>query len=100
MKANRHSPEQIIVKLREADALLATAATIGHVCCMATRCCFDKRLAITFRIRPFSITLATLIPRMWRRGGPPLTVENIAPRRKPGDQQPRMLPRCRQTAVA
>ncbi len=32
MKGKRHSPEQIIVKLREADALLATGATIGQVC--------------------------------------------------------------------
>ena len=32
MKGKRHSPEQIIVKLREADAILATGATIGQVC--------------------------------------------------------------------
>ncbi len=32
MKGKRHTPEQIIAKLREADALLATGATIGHVC--------------------------------------------------------------------
>ncbi len=32
MKGKRHSPEQIIVKLREADALLATGATLGQVC--------------------------------------------------------------------
>ena len=32
MKGKRHSPEQIIAKLREADALLATRATIGQVC--------------------------------------------------------------------
>lgn len=32
MKRKRHSPEQIIVKLREADAMLATGATIGQVC--------------------------------------------------------------------
>ena len=32
MKGKRHPPEQIIVKLREADALLATDATIGQVC--------------------------------------------------------------------
>lgn len=32
MKGKRHTPEQIIVKLREADALLATGATIGQVC--------------------------------------------------------------------
>ena len=28
----RHSPEQIIVKLREADAMLAGGASIGQVC--------------------------------------------------------------------
>lgn len=32
MKRTRHSPEQIIVKLREADALLGGGATIGQVC--------------------------------------------------------------------
>ena len=32
MKRTRHSPEQIIAKLREADALLANGATIGQVC--------------------------------------------------------------------
>ena len=32
MKGKRHSPEQIIVKLREADALLSTGATLGQVC--------------------------------------------------------------------
>ncbi len=32
MKGKRHSPEQIIVKLREGDALLATGATLGQVC--------------------------------------------------------------------
>ena len=32
MKGKRHSPEQIIVKLREADALLSTGATFGQVC--------------------------------------------------------------------
>ena len=32
MKDKRHSPEQIIAKLREADALLATGATLGQVC--------------------------------------------------------------------
>ncbi len=32
MKRKRHSPEQIIAKLREADAQLATGATIGQVC--------------------------------------------------------------------
>ncbi len=32
MKGKRHSPEQIIAKLREADALLATGASIGQVC--------------------------------------------------------------------
>ena len=31
MKGKRHSPEQIIAKLREADALLATGATIGQI---------------------------------------------------------------------
>jgi putative transposase len=32
MKWTRHSPDQIIAKLREADALLATGATIGQIC--------------------------------------------------------------------
>ena len=32
MKGKRHSPEQIIVKLREAAALLSTGATLGQVC--------------------------------------------------------------------
>ena len=32
MKRTRHSPEQIIAKLRDADALLATGASIGQVC--------------------------------------------------------------------
>ena len=32
MKGKRHSPEQIIVKLREADALLAGGTTIGQIC--------------------------------------------------------------------
>ena len=32
MKGKRHTPEQIIAKLRETDALLATGATIGQVC--------------------------------------------------------------------
>ena len=32
MKRTRHSPEQIIAKLREADALLGSGATIGQVC--------------------------------------------------------------------
>lgn len=32
MKRTRHSPEQIIAKLREADALLGGGATIGQVC--------------------------------------------------------------------
>ena len=32
MKGKRHSPEQIIVKLREADARLSTGATLGQVC--------------------------------------------------------------------
>ncbi len=31
MKKKRHSPEQIIAKLREADALLAAGRTIGQV---------------------------------------------------------------------
>ncbi|MBK9128354.1 MAG: transposase [Phycisphaerales bacterium] len=32
MKRTRHKPEQIIAKLREADALPGGVATIGHVC--------------------------------------------------------------------
>ena len=32
MKRTRHTPEQIIRKLREADALLGGGATIGQVC--------------------------------------------------------------------
>ena len=32
MKRTRHGPEQIIAKLREADALLGGGATIGQVC--------------------------------------------------------------------
>lgn len=32
MKRKRHSPEQIIAKLREADALLGGGASIGQVC--------------------------------------------------------------------
>ena len=32
MKRKRHSPEQIIAKLREADAMLATGASIGQIC--------------------------------------------------------------------
>ena len=32
MKGKRHSPEQIIVKLREADALLSTGVALGQVC--------------------------------------------------------------------
>ena len=32
MKRKRHRPEQIITKLREADALLGSGATIGQVC--------------------------------------------------------------------
>jgi len=32
MKRKRHGPEQIIAKLREADALLGGGATIGQVC--------------------------------------------------------------------
>ena len=31
MKRKRHSPEQIITKLREADAMLATGSTIARV---------------------------------------------------------------------
>ena len=31
MKRKKHSPEQIIKKLREADAMLATGKTIGQV---------------------------------------------------------------------
>jgi putative transposase len=32
MKGKRHTPDQVIVKLREADAMLGTGATIGQVC--------------------------------------------------------------------
>ena len=32
MKGKRHSPEQIIRKLREAEAMLAAQKTIGQVC--------------------------------------------------------------------
>ena len=32
MKRKRHNPEQIIKKLREADAMLAAGKTIGQVC--------------------------------------------------------------------
>jgi len=32
MKRTRHSPEQIIAKLRETDARLASGASIGQVC--------------------------------------------------------------------
>ena len=32
MKRKRHSPEQIIKKLREADVMLAGGKTIGQVC--------------------------------------------------------------------
>jgi transposase-like protein len=32
MKRKRHSPEQIIKKLREADAMMAADKTIGQVC--------------------------------------------------------------------
>jgi len=32
MKRKRHSPEQIIKKLREADAMIAADKTIGQVC--------------------------------------------------------------------
>ncbi|MCH7604347.1 MAG: IS3 family transposase, partial [Planctomycetes bacterium] len=31
MKKKRHTPEQIIARLREADAMLAAGRTIGHV---------------------------------------------------------------------
>lgn len=32
MKGKRHTPEQIIAKLREADAMLGTGATLAQVC--------------------------------------------------------------------
>ena len=32
MKRTRHSPQQIIAKLREADALLGGGTTIGQIC--------------------------------------------------------------------
>jgi transposase-like protein len=32
MKRRRHGPEQIIAKLREADAMLTAGASIGQVC--------------------------------------------------------------------
>jgi putative transposase len=32
MKGKKHSPEQIIKKLREADAMIAVGKTIGQVC--------------------------------------------------------------------
>jgi putative transposase len=32
MKRKRHSPEQIIKKLRDADAMLASGKTIGQAC--------------------------------------------------------------------
>jgi len=32
MKRKRHDPEQVIKKLREADAMLASGKTIGQVC--------------------------------------------------------------------
>jgi len=32
MKRKRHSPEQIVGKLRDADAMLAAGATIGQIC--------------------------------------------------------------------
>ena len=32
MKRKKHSPDQIITKLREADGLLATGATIAQIC--------------------------------------------------------------------
>ena len=31
-KRKRHSPEQIIAKLREADAMLSSGASVGQVC--------------------------------------------------------------------
>ena len=31
MKGKKHSPEQIIKKLREADAMIATGKTVGQV---------------------------------------------------------------------
>jgi transposase-like protein len=32
MKGKRHTPEQIIAKLREADAMLGNGSTMGQVC--------------------------------------------------------------------
>ncbi|GIX00840.1 MAG: hypothetical protein KatS3mg111_4172 [Pirellulaceae bacterium] len=32
MSRKRHSPEQIIRKLREADAMLSSGQTIGQIC--------------------------------------------------------------------
>jgi transposase-like protein len=32
MKRKRHSPEQVIAKLREADALLGNGSSLGQVC--------------------------------------------------------------------
>lgn len=32
MKRTRHSPEQIIAKLREADAMLSSGSSLGQVC--------------------------------------------------------------------
>jgi putative transposase len=32
MKGKRHSPEQIVRKLQEADAMLAVGKTLGQVC--------------------------------------------------------------------
>ena len=32
MKRKRHGPDQIIAKLREADAMLGSGASIGQVC--------------------------------------------------------------------
>lgn len=32
MKGKKHKPEQIIARLREADAMLNTGSTIGEVC--------------------------------------------------------------------
>ena len=31
-KRKRHTPEQVIAKLREADAMLASGASVGQVC--------------------------------------------------------------------
>ena len=32
MKGKKHKPEQIVKKLRDADAMLASGKTIGQVC--------------------------------------------------------------------